>query len=95
MLITNYILILVVLVCFYFIYNLLRKVEKLEEISISRELFITMMNDQLEHAIKKIDDIDNMGIYRYNEEFGTFYDELLECSKLIKGIIGGYSDQQQ
>lgn len=95
MLTTIYILSAVVIVCAFVIYNLLMKQESLEELVTSREQFITMMNNQLEYAITKIEEIDNMGIYRHNEEIGTFFDEIVECSKSIKSITGGYSDQQQ
>ena len=95
MTILTYGLIASLIVCIYFIYNLVRKNEKLEELYVSRELFISMMNDNLLHTIKKIEEIDNMGIYRYNDEIGTFFDELVEITKMIKEIIGGYSDQQQ
>jgi septation ring formation regulator EzrA len=78
----------------YIIFNLLMKVEKLEAISNSREMYIELLNLQLKDTITKVNDLDKMGIYRSNEELGTFYDEIVEASSMLEDIIGGFSEQQ-
>jgi hypothetical protein len=60
----------------YTTFNLLRKNEKAEDIIISQSQFITQFTDQVEISKKRLDEIDEKGTFKGDDEIGWFFNEL-------------------
>jgi hypothetical protein len=66
--------------------NLLRKNEKAEDIIFSYREYITQITDVIEQSNKKLDEIDQKGIFKSDDEIGWFFEKV----KLIQEILDQY-----
>ena len=57
-------------------FNLLRKIEKTEDIIINYDSFIDEYSKQLDIADKRLNKIDEKGIFRSDDEVGWFFNNL-------------------
>ena len=70
----------------YIIYNLLRKVEKLEDIITDHQKYILEVSEVIEKSNELINEVDQKGTFKSDDEVGTFFDYLKE----IQGILNNY-----
>ena len=60
-------------------FNLLRKVEKIEDVVIRYDRFISEYSKQLDNTDKRLKEIDEKGTFKSDDEIGWFF-------KQIKGL---------
>ena len=75
---------LLVVILGYTTFNLLRKNEKAEDILISQQEFINNITTQIEKSEKRLNQIDEKGTFKSDDEIGWFF-------KQIKVIQDGIS----
>jgi hypothetical protein len=66
--------------------NLLRKNEKAEDIIFSYREYITQVTEVIDQSSKKLDEIDQKGIFKSDDEIGWFFEKV----KLIQEILDQY-----
>ena len=57
-------------------YNLLRKVEKIEDVVIRYDRFISEYSKQLENTEKRLSEIDEKGMFKSDDEIGWFFKQV-------------------
>ena len=60
----------------YTSYNLFKKVEKLEGIVDSQDQYIRRFSSAVDTTNKKLEDIDDKGTFKSDDEIGWFFDSL-------------------
>jgi len=70
----------------FIIRNLLLKNEKLEDIIFSYREYITQVTDVIEQSNKKLEEIDQKGTFKSDDEIGWFFEKV----KLIQEILDQY-----
>tara|TARA_Y100001938_G_scaffold150460_1_gene241471 strand:- start:1807 stop:2088 length:282 start_codon:yes stop_codon:yes gene_type:complete len=60
----------------YTTYNLLRKVEKSEDLIIKYDNYITEFSKQIEASDKRLNEIDMKGMFRSDDEIGWFFEQI-------------------
>ena len=70
------ILSLLVVIFGYTTFNLLRKNEKAEDILLSQQEFIDKLTTQINYSEKKLEQIDNKGLFKSDDEIGWFFNEI-------------------
>ena len=79
------ILSLIVVVLGFATFNLLRKLEKTEDILIYYEEYITEFSKQIEFSSNQLKKIDEKGIFEGDDEVGFFFKHIVEIqNKLSK-----------
>jgi len=67
---------LLVVILGYTTFNLLRKNEKAEDIIISQNTFIENISSQIENTEKRLNEIDEKGVFEGDDEIGWFFNEI-------------------
>ena len=67
---------LLVVILGYTTFNLLRKNEKAEDIIISQNTFIENVSSQIENTEKRLNEIDEKGVFEGDDEIGWFFNEI-------------------
>tara|TARA_B100000927_G_scaffold51491_1_gene38362 strand:+ start:3269 stop:3544 length:276 start_codon:yes stop_codon:yes gene_type:complete len=62
-------------------YNLLRKVERIEDVVIRYDRFISEYSKQLDNTDKRLKEIDEKGIFKSDDEIGWFFKQLNRLQK--------------
>ena len=70
------ILAVVVVTSFFVIRNLLKQIEKLEDIQTEYENFITKQSEAINASNQRLKQIDDRGIFRSDDEIGWFWSEI-------------------
>ena len=70
------ILSLLVAILGYATFNLLKKSEKAEDIIISQNTFIENISSQIDNSQKRLNEIDEKGIFEGDDEIGWFFNEV-------------------
>ena len=70
------ILAVVVVTSFFIIRNLLKQIEKLEDIQTEYENFINKQSDAINAINQRLKQIDNKGIFESDDEIGWFWGEI-------------------
>ena len=70
------ILSLLVAILGYATFNLLRKSEKAEDIIVSQNTFIENISSQIDNSQKRLNEIDEKGIFEGDDEIGWFFNEV-------------------
>jgi len=65
----------------YTTYNLLRKVENIEDVVIRYDNFISEFSKQLDNTDKRLNEIDEKGIFKSDDEIGWFFKQLNRLQK--------------
>ena len=76
MLIFVIILGILVVILGYTTINLLRKIEKTEDIIISQSEFLNKLSTQIKASSEKLTEIDNKGTFEGDDEIGWFFNEI-------------------
>jgi hypothetical protein len=83
MLIIISILTSLLIVCFFIIWNLLRKNELAEDIIISYKIYIEKLSENIEFVDKKLIEIDNKGAFKSDDEIGFFFVKIKELQEIL------------
>jgi hypothetical protein len=67
---------LLVVILGYTTFNLLRKNEKAEDIIISQNTFIENISSQIDKSQKRLEEIDEKGVFQGDDEIGWFFNEI-------------------
>jgi len=78
------ILSLLVVALGYTTYNLLRKVEKLEDINQSQYEYLDKVSETIEFIDKRVIEIDTKGSFKADDEVGFFFERLKMLNELLK-----------
>ena len=62
-------------------FNLLRKVEKIEDVVIRYDRFISEYSKQLDNTDKRLNEIDEKGTFKSDDEIGWFFNEIKVLQK--------------
>jgi uncharacterized membrane protein YukC len=76
-------LVILVIILGYTTFNLLKKNEKLEEITTTYENFINELSEALSFSKNKLDEIDSRGVFKSDDEIGWFFEQIQELQKLL------------
>ena len=57
-------------------FNLLRKVEKIEDVVIRYDRFISEFSKQLDNTDKRLKEIDEKGMFKSDDEIGWFFKQI-------------------
>jgi len=74
---------LLVVVLGYTTFNLLRKNEKAEDIIVSQNTFIEEVSSQIDSSQKRLNEIDEKGIFQSDDEIGWFFNEVKQLQNNI------------
>ena len=74
---------LMVVVLGYTTYNLLKKNEKLEEITNSYENFTTELSEAISYSKDKLDEIDERGVFKSDDEVGWFFLQVQDLQNIL------------
>ena len=58
-------------------FNLLRKVEKIEDVVIRYDRFISEFSKQLDNTDKRLKEIDEKGTFKSDDEIGWFFKQII------------------
>ena len=61
---------------FYTTINLMRKVEKIEDVVIRYDRFISEYSKQIENTESKLKEIDAKGVFQSDDEIGWFFKQI-------------------
>ena len=67
---------LLVVIFGYTTFNLLRKNERAEDIIVSQQEFINKVDEQVTFSEKRLNQIDEKGIFKSDDEIGWFFNEI-------------------
>ncbi len=57
-------------------FNLLRKQEKLEDIIVNQSKYIENFDEQISYASKRLNEIDQKGVFAGDDEIGWFFSQI-------------------
>tara|TARA_R110000803_G_scaffold131236_1_gene198549 strand:+ start:69 stop:338 length:270 start_codon:yes stop_codon:yes gene_type:complete len=66
----------VIIVSFFIIRNLLKQIEKLEDIQTEYENFILKQNEAIDAINQRLNQIDDRGIFKSDDEIGWFWEDI-------------------
>jgi hypothetical protein len=81
---------LLVVILGYTTFNLLRKNEKAEDIILSQNMFITKFTEQINNSQKRLEEIDEKGVFQGDDEIGWFFNEI----KIIQNGLSRFKTNQ-
>ena len=64
--------------------NLLRKLEKLEDIIIDYDNYITELTKQIEYSSERLKKIDEKGMFEGDDEIGWFFNHIQEIQNKLE-----------
>tara|TARA_B110000908_G_C9818973_1_gene256257 strand:+ start:120 stop:389 length:270 start_codon:yes stop_codon:yes gene_type:complete len=77
------ILVVVLVVVFFIVRNLLKTIEKLEDIQIEYENFITKQSEAINVCGERLTQIDKRGIFKSDDEIGWFWEEIKKIQEAL------------
>ena len=66
----------VIIISFFVIRNLLKQTEKLSDIQIEYETFITLQSEAINACNKRLEEIDSKGMFKSDDQVGFFFKEV-------------------
>lgn len=72
---------LMVVILGYTTFNLLRKNERAEDIIFSHHEFIKNIQEQISKSEKRLEEIDQKGLFKSDDEIGWFFKEVKNIQK--------------
>ena len=73
----------VIIISFFIIRNLLKQVEKLEDIKNNYENFITKQSDAINQCDLRLKQIDDKNIFYSDDEIGWFFKEIKKIQEAL------------
>lgn len=95
MITTIIILSILLLLLGYAVFNLLRKLETLEDILMQSDTFVSGMTNKIEEATERLKDIDLKGTFESDDEVGWFFKSLLELQEELQSYVDQYAPQKE
>jgi len=91
-----FILILVVIIASFvvFIYRLINKLDKYENIIIEQDQILTGLREAVRYSSEKLKEHDTRGHYSSDDDLGNYFRTLLEVDKVITEYIGLISNEE-
>ena len=83
MLVTCIILAILAIILGFFTWNLLRKVEKLEDIGEYQQNYIDNLSTIIGESSKRLREIDEKGTFRSDDEVGFFFNNVKEIQRVL------------
>jgi hypothetical protein len=83
MLITIIILGVLLVLSVYFVWNLLRKVEKLEDMLANLGSYVSDVTELIVKSQERIQEIDQKGTFQSDDEVGFFFENLKEIQNIL------------
>lgn len=83
MIITTIILGILLLLSVYFVWNLLRKVEKLEDMLANLGSYVSDVTELIVKSQERIQEIDEKGTFASDDEVGFFFENLKEIQNIL------------
>ena len=77
------ILAVVVVTSFFIIRNLLKQIEKLEDIQTEYENFITKQSEAINTCDQRLKQIDDRGIFSGDDQIGWFWDDIKKIQEAL------------
>lgn len=77
---------ILVVILGYTTFNLLRKLEKSEDIIVSQEEFVSKVKEIIELSDKRLLEIDQKGTFKSDDEIGWFFGEIKEIQNILSQI---------
>ena len=89
---TTFFLVIGILVGFsitlsYIIYNLLRKVEQYEDITVDQTKYLQNISNLIGDSQKHLNDLDKRGVFKSDDEVGYFFEQMNEVQKELNRYI--------
>ena len=82
-LILSIVLTAVIIISYFIIRNLLKQVEKLEDIKNNYENFITKQSEAINTCDKRLKEIDDKGIFYADDQVGWFFKEIQKIQEAL------------
>jgi len=83
MLTLSIILAVIIVTSFFIIRNLLKQIEKLEDIQTEYENFLTKQSEAINSCNVRLKEIDDRGIFKSDDEIGWFWDEIKKIQEAL------------
>lgn len=83
----TYLLLLIIAVGGYVIYNLLKKVEKYEQVILDNTNTLTYLHDTIVSINNRLNEIDQRGTFESDDEVGFFFKELKNMQSTLNQYI--------
>ena len=83
MLILSIILTVVIVVSFFIVRNLLKQLEKLEDIQTEYENFIIKQSEAINACNQRLKEVDDKGIFYADDEIGWFFKEVQKIQESL------------
>ena len=93
MIITIIILSILLIVSFFIIWNLLRKLEVTEDDNEFMMDWIYKFNSQITHITKRADEIDRKGLFKSDDETGSMFKDLKSIIDTLKTLLVRVNDE--
>ena len=77
------ILAVVIVTSFFMIRNLLKQIEKLEDIQTEYENFITKQSEAINTCDQRLKQIDDRGIFSGDDQIGWFWDDIKKIQEAL------------
>ena len=77
------ILAVVIVTSFFMIRNLLKQIEKLEDIQTEYENFITKQSEAINTCDQRLKQIDDRGIFSGDDQIGWFWDDIKKIREAL------------
>jgi len=85
------ILLILVVTLGYTTFNLLKKNEEAEDIIVSQKEFIDKMDDHISFSEKRLNQIDEKGMFKSDDEIGWFFNEI----KVLQEGLSQFKNQPE
>ena len=95
MLVLSVILAILVIILGYFTWNLMRKVEKYEDVAQFQQNYIENLSNVIRESSKKIKEIDANGTFESDDEVGYFFGMLKEVQSILDEFNLNMTDGQK
>lgn len=97
MIILSIVLGVVILVMFFVLWNLLRKVEKSEDIITEQVEYLKSISYFIRESRKLVDTLDEKGFYRADDELGNFFNLMKEIQNTADEyqLPQGYGEEKK
>jgi len=91
MIIAVIILSLLLIVSFFVIYNLLKKVERYEEDIVMKDEYLDKLKEMFKNSYTKLQELDNLQAFESDDEVGFFFKNLKDMTMTIDTYMKNYS----
>ena len=78
----------------YIIYNLLRRIERCEDIIEEQDNILTGLREAVRYSSERLKEHDSRGHYSSDDDLGNYFKTLLEVDKVITEYISLISNEE-